>query len=292
MNETDRHQQKQGYDVGDFIRILWSRKWLIASIAFVVTSVAIAAAFLVQPTYRGEVLMAPVTTDGSAAGLGQIAGQLGGLASLAGIDIQGGDRSEEYLAILRSRFFTEAFIHDEVLMDDLFADEWCAERSDWCPDVVDVPTIRDAFERFDKDVRTVVKSTKTGFVRVVIDWHDPETASRWANTMSARLNQVLQARAIEESAHNIEFLNQRLLDTSEVELRDGIYQLIETEMRQLMLASSRSEFGFRIIDPAVASDLDDPYAPKKPIYAFFGLCIGGLLGILFALFVSRREWLG
>src|SRR5665213_1171050 len=79
------------------------------------TAGAVVLAFALKPMYRSEVIVWPAD---SPSGLSQLGGQLGGLASLAGINLGGGGgkKSDEALAFLRSRAFTAAFIQRHELM--------------------------------------------------------------------------------------------------------------------------------------------------------------------------------
>src|ERR1700674_6139739 len=60
---------------------------------------AIALAFTLTPKYRSEIIVFPASSSG---GLGDLGGQLGGLASLAGINLPGagGKKSDEALEFL------------------------------------------------------------------------------------------------------------------------------------------------------------------------------------------------
>src|SRR5579862_1047179 len=72
----------------------------LALSVIVVTVAAVVLAFSLTPKYRAEVVISPAENS---TGLGQLGGQLGDLASLAGINIGGaGNRkSDEALEYLR-----------------------------------------------------------------------------------------------------------------------------------------------------------------------------------------------
>src|SRR5450631_2397173 len=96
----------------------------------VVTAGAVVLAFFLTPKYRAEIVISPAD---SPTGLGQLGGQLGDLASLAGINIGGaGNRkSDEALEYLRSRIFTAGFINRHALLPVLFAKRWDARLGQW-----------------------------------------------------------------------------------------------------------------------------------------------------------------
>src|SRR3569832_2414924 len=94
----------------DLWRVLVSYKWLIIGITLITTGIAAAIASYLPPVYRAEVTLAPVTPE-EGGRLSALAGALGGIASLAGINIgPSGSSADKAIAVLKSRAFTDAFI--------------------------------------------------------------------------------------------------------------------------------------------------------------------------------------
>ena len=275
----------------DYWRVLVKHKWLIVAITFICTAAATAAAFLMTPIYRAEVLLAPVSEQGSQGRLSALAGQLGGLASLAGIDIGGAGASEdEAIATLRSRALIEQFIKDEELLPVLFHEKWDDERGRWkVDDPEKIPTLWDAVTLFSEQIRSVFENKRTGLVTLRIEWTDPHQAARWANLLVERVNAKLRERAIEQARRSIDYLNRELEKTTIVELRQAIYRLIEGQINKIMLANVRDEYAFKVIDPAVVPEKH--IRPKRRQMLIIGLVLGLILGVLSAfardLFVKK-----
>src|SRR5262245_10642849 len=80
---------------------------VVATLVF--GAAATAYAFLKKPQYEAKVVLAPVGDESSQMSLGGL-GQLGGLASLAGIQLGGSAGKSERIALLKSRGLTEDFI--------------------------------------------------------------------------------------------------------------------------------------------------------------------------------------
>ena len=155
---------------------LWRSRWLIASVtaAFAVGS-AVYASFL-PPMYSASVVLAPVRDES----LGGLAGQLGGLASLAGITRVGRDNTDA-VAVLRSRDFVRAFIEEQMLLPVLFPDLWDAAAGRW--KVEEPPDFPQAAGFFVAEVRSVEEDARTGIVTLSVEWGDPELAASWANLL-------------------------------------------------------------------------------------------------------------
>lgn len=264
------------------------RKWLGAIIG-VVLVVSVLFAFLATPMYRGEILLAPAATDNLQGQFAGLVGQYAPGSVLAGLDNASNDKDKS-IAILKSRQFTEEFIVSENLMPVLFSDRWDADNNEWLvsgPD--DIPSIAKAYSLFDQSIRTVQEDSRRNLVTLRIDWTDPALAADWANQLIERLNDHLRQRDIAEAMRSIDFLNEELQKSSVIELRQGIYRLIESQIELVMLANVREEYAFKILDPAVAAEQDDFVRPKRLMIVLVGFMLALLLAFFVALVRASRS---
>jgi len=269
----------------------WRRRWLMLACVVLATGLATAAAFIMKPKYLVEVVMIPVKADDARSALSSVVGQLGGLASLAGVALSGGGNKDENIEYLRSHDFTARFIEEENLLPILFAKKWDAQNGRWnVEDPEDVPTISDGVRLLDR-IRTVQEERRTGLVTLSIKWRDRELAARWANLMVERVNRDLRARAIAEAQASIDYLNSELAKTGVVELRESLYRLYENQVKTIMFAKVRSQYAFKVIDPAYVPDADRFVQPRRLPMILIG-ALGGLLGgFVLVAFLLRREQL-
>ena len=154
----------------------------------------------------------------------------------------------------------------------------------------DSPSIREGFEKFDEDVRSVVENRKTGLVTVRMEWSDRFVVPRTGqtSTSSARMSQI-RARAIEDADSILEFLNEELEKTSAVEIRQAMFRLIEMQLETISFANARPEYAFKIIDSAVVMDEDMYSWPNRALLVLVGCIVGGLVFIAASIaFVRRR----
>lgn len=265
-------------------RLSARRAWLITAV-LVSTAAFVLAAFVMTPVYRAATVLISASEERNtmSSSLNSALGQLGGLASLAGITLGSSDNAtEEALAVLRSRQFTERFISDLNLRPELFAEKWDAQRGEWKVRAERQPTPARAFKRFAK-LRTIKQDKKTGLVTLQIDWKDRLKAAQWSNELARRLNAEMRARAIENAEAALKFLERELESTTVVETRQAINRLIEAQVRQRMIANVTQEYAFRVVDPALPADDDDPIRPQKVLLAMLGPLVGLVLGVLLAL---------
>jgi uncharacterized protein involved in exopolysaccharide biosynthesis len=278
----------------DLFQTIWqARAWIAASVV-VLGGIAAAVAFLMTPVYRAEVVVVPATADKSTLGnsLGSALGSIGGLASLAGVNLSStGADVEEALAVLQSRPFLDAFIRDNALLPILFADDWDEQSRRWRRNRE--PTAAKAHRFFVREVLSVEQDSRSALVAVQVTWSDRELAAQWANDMVARLNAEMRRRALHKAEAAVGYLEKELAGTSILGTQDAISRLIETQINQRMLANVVEEFSFRVVEPAFPPDADDPLRPNKPLVVAAGLTFGAVFGVvgvlLSTLFRPRRR---
>ena len=277
MNRTA--QQRDGEDAIGlrelFSRLREMRSWIFVS-TLLFTSAFTAIAFLMTPIYRASTVLVSAAADrGSLGSLGSALGQMGGFASLAGISVGSGDSAtEEALAVLRSRQFTESFIAENKLMPKLYSAKWNIAQNRWVVPDKDQPTPSDAYQYFDEKIRRINQDKKTGLITLQIDWKHRNEAADWCNELVERINAELRSRAIVKAEASIGFLQRELTNTSDIGTQAAINRLIESQIKQRMLASVTQEYAFRVIDRAMAPDAKDPVRPMKIVMVLLGLALG------------------
>ena len=261
--------------IGRFLR---QNLFLIASCIFVFAAAAVAASYLVTPLYRAELTFSPITESPK---FGQMSGEIGNLAAIAGINIGGGGRkSDEALEFLRSRGFTAAFIQKHSLIPILYAKKWDAQSGRWRGEP---PTLGEAVKRFSNKLRQISEDRRTGMVTLSITWSDRNLAAQWANALVAEADEALRQRGIAELGRSIEYLQAEAAQAPNVEIRAAVYKVMESEFKDQMLARTRDSYAFAILDPAVPPDVTDKDSPIRILYLALGAAFGLLLGCVWAL---------
>jgi len=269
----------------DIWRILTRYRWMIFAVTVLCALASTLFALLMTPVYRAEVLIAPVTERDNSSRFAAQLDEFSGIAALAGINTERGGRKNEAIATLKSRMFTEQFIKDEKLLPVLFQEKWDEENQRWGDvDPDDIPTMGDAYELFDEELRRISEDRKTGLVVLSIEWEDPDEAARWANELVRRVNVLLRKKAVRESESAINYVQEQLKQTSVVELQQVLHRLIESEMKEIILAKISEEFAFRVIDPAVAAE--EAFKPNIALLLLLGAMLGILGSVILALFLN------
>jgi len=266
-------------DLRELILGVWRQRWLIVLIACVFGVASLVYALRATSWYRAEVTLLSVERN-AAQGMSGALAQLGGLASLAGINV-GGGKSAEPLAILESREFAARFIQDHDLLKVIFNDRWDAVHGKWKGPGTDVPDIRDAVDFFVKKVRRVSEDRKTGLVKLSVDWKQGDLAAAWANDMVARINTQTRERALEDAEKNIAYLRTQVSSAGTVSLQQSASKILEAELEKAMVARGSEEYAFRVIDKAQAPKRR--YWPRRALIVLGGAIFGGVVGCFVAL---------
>ncbi len=277
-------------DVRQLVAIVWLRRWWVFFSLMFFTSLFVVVAFAMKPVYSASAVIVPASAGRSVSGaLGGALGQLGGLASLAGFSIGGSGDTEttEALAILKSREFINKFIADKNLLPELFPAKWDEVNMKWKVPQQKQPTPFKAYRYFTNNVLSISQDKKTTLVTIKIEWSDRIKAAEWANELVNRINETMRLRAIENTEASIGYLERELKSTTIIATQDAINRLIESQVKQRMLANVTPEYGFRIVDKAIESDADEPTSPNKVVLTILGALTGVGIGILLA-FIYRK----
>lgn len=290
MTDADHSTSGGEISVEDIVHAL-RENWLrVLSAVIVSSAIGAVLALLLPSKYTATVIMTPASQDGAGGGsLSALAGQLGGLSSLAGISLpSSGGKKDEAIATLQSRALTNDYIDKNNLLPILFESDWNAATQRWkSSDPEDQPTLWDAYKLFVKKIRQVREEKKSGIVTMTIEWTDPKLAARWANELVDSTNKLLQQRAIDKFTHNIEFLEGQLEKTTVVEIRQALFRLIEEQYKRLMLAKGSDQFAFQIIDAAVVPE--ERSSPKRAMIVFSFAFIGFSAGSAWAFLRGRKQ---
>ncbi|HDY7720832.1 TPA: LPS O-antigen length regulator [Vibrio vulnificus] len=291
------HSTEDEIDLRELLKALWSGKWLIISITFVFTVGSVFYALSLPNIYKSDALLAPAESSNGGS-LSKMAGQLGGLAALAGVNFSGGESSQTDLAIqvMKSRQFIGNFINNHNLLVPLMAAKgWDAEKNQLIIDEEiynerenkwlrkpkglrgSKPTEQEAIEVFKKDIFSVTQDKETGLYTVSVDHYSPFVAQMWVNWLIDDINQVMRNRAIAEATQNLKYLGEQLEKTAVAEMQSTFYKLIEEQTKSLMLAEVQEEFVFKIIDPAVVSE--NKVKPNRVMVIILGLLLGTIFGV-------------
>jgi len=286
-------------DLRELFSVLWAGKVKIIAITAVFAVASVIYALSVPNQYKASALLAPAQQESG--GLSGALGQLGGLASLAGVSIGGGESSESQIAqeIMKSWSFVEGFIADNDLAVEVYAaegwskgsnelqinqDAYDSEGSEWLIEddsgVVGPPSSWQLFKAFSERV-AVSEDKKSGFISVSIEYYSPQIAKQWLDLYISAINKHMQARQVEKVSNNISYLEAQIGKTSIAEMREVFYTIIEEQTKNKMVAEASPDYAFVAVSPSMVPE--EKSQPKRALICILGTLLGGMLSVLWVL---------
>ncbi|WP_447079424.1 Wzz/FepE/Etk N-terminal domain-containing protein [Vibrio alginolyticus] len=288
-------------DLRELLKALWKGKWIIIATTFVFAIGSVLYALSLPNIYKADVLLAPADTS-NGGGLSKMAGQLGGLAALAGVNLGSSEISQADLAmqVIKSRQFVKGFINKHDLLAPLMAvkgweplsnrlifntDIYDQESKEWLRESKGLrgakPSDQEAFEEFTKNIISISQDKDSGLYTISIKYYSPYLAKEWLDWLVEDINDVMRARSISQTTQNLSYLEEQLKKTSITDMRSTFYKIIEEQTKSLMLAEVQDEFVFNTIDPAIVPEIK--FEPKRSIIVLLAVLIGLILGAIIVL---------
>jgi uncharacterized protein involved in exopolysaccharide biosynthesis len=297
QNDT---QYDDEIDLRELFGALWAGSRKIIAITAVFAFVSVIYALSLSDQYKATVLLAPAQSDSS--DLSGALGQLGGLASLAGVDIGGGDSSEAQMAqeIMKSWSFIDVYIAENNISVEVYAAEgWSrgsnelqidddiydAETKTWLVEndntgEVGPPSSWVLFQAFSERL-VVSENKKSGLVSVSIEYYSPQIAKQWLDMYVAAINAHMQQRQMEKVTNNINYLQAQIENTSIAEMREVFYTIIAEQTKNKMLSEASPEYAFVAVSPSMVPE--EKSQPERAFICIIGTLLGGILSVLLVL---------
>ena len=283
-------------DIIELISIIWSKKHILVLFFIASSVISVTYALSLSNKYQSSVIMIAADNNSMDSALSQY----GGLASLAGVSIpqmESNNNAAIGLEVLKSKQFVQNFIEERDILVPLMASE------DWDPisnqliydeDLYDTktnkwlrkptplknskPSFQEAYEFWMKETFSFSKDIKSGVIYITIKHFSPNLAQQWASWFIEDLNTYMREIDVKEAERSIDYLDTEVQKTTSDELRLLIYNLIQSNTETKMLAYSRKDYVFRVIDPPQVPI--EKVSPNRQYISIIGSFLGTLIGVL------------
>jgi len=300
MQQNQIQAQDDEIDLAELWRAVWAGKFTIIAISVIFAIASILFALSKPNVYKASAILAPASAEGSG-GLSALAGQFGGLASMAGINLggSGGDKTALALEILKSRSFIENYIaKHELLVPLMAAEKWDMAtdtlilnndlydqvNSKWLRDVKPPkkaePSSWRAFQQF-SNLLSVSQDKTTSMVTIEIEYFSPAIAQQWLTWLISDINKIMRDEDQKEAQDSIDYLTNELDNIKVTSMETIFYQLIEEQTKSIMLTKVKAEYVFKTIDPPQVPE--QKAGPKRALIVVLGTMLGGMLSVLIVL---------
>ena len=298
-NQNSVNSNVDEIDLAKVFKILLRDKLTIISSTTFFAIAAVIFSLYLPNIYESEALLSPV---GSESGSNQSMNNIGGLASLAGINLSsqsGGNATKALKKIRTLSFFKESILPNIFLPDlmamkswnedtnTIFYDEkvFNLETQTWIAE----PSPQESFKDFE-DILRVSQDFDTGFVTIAVKHKSPHVAQEWTNLIVNQVNEFFRVNDKREAQAAMDFLNAQMALTSYTEIKKVIAELLQKKMQQLTLIEANEFYVFSYLDPPMV--MEEKIEPNRPSICILGTILGFMLGIFIVLireFLSTKK---
>ncbi|MDP5211686.1 Wzz/FepE/Etk N-terminal domain-containing protein [Pseudoalteromonas tunicata] len=288
---------------------LFNYKWLIILIVFVSSMSSIFFAIKKPNVYTAKAMLVPAKSN-EGGGLAKLAGQFGGLASMAGVSLGGdsGDDTEVALELVKSRSFLQLFIEKRELLPYLLAvTSWDSEQKkyNYESDVYNISTnswvrnpppgksvIPTSWEGYDV-LNSMIKTDflrKKGLVTISVESISPELSMQIVTWLVEDLNSFWREKDMQEAEHSISYLQKQIDETKVAEMQSIFYELIAEQTKTKVLAAVNDDYLLKKLAPVVFPEAKS--GPSRVLICIAGTLVGSVLALLIALILVFRKQRG
>ena len=302
LHPTQRPYHEDEIDLRELFSILWKGKWIIIAVTFVFAIASVAYALYLPNEYKATAVVQP-NESGGGGKLAALAGQFGGLASLAGINLDAGESSDAVIAmeIIKSWGFAEEFItkHDlsaplfaskkwDMANDKLVYDEaiYNTNKQRWVREPPKGKTIEptswELYEKYRERV-TLVQDKETGLISISVTFYSPRVAKQWVDWLVQDINRYMKDNALKEADESIEYLEKQIEQTSIAEIRT-VFGLIQEQHKTRMFTQVSDEYVYKVISKAKVPE--EREKPNRVLICIIGTLIGGFLSLFIVICIA------
>jgi uncharacterized protein involved in exopolysaccharide biosynthesis len=294
MNTLPSPQRDQGepyeddeINLLDLFMVLVRRKRLIIGLVFLTGVAAVIISLLMTNIYRSEATIAPRELEQSTGKA--LTGALGGLGGLVASEfgLGGGSDADKIEVLLKSRQLANLVVEKHSLMPLLFEEKWDAQKKAW--NLTPAPTLQDAYRLIKDGLLKVTRDRKTNVITASIEHKDPAFAKAMMQYYITELSEGLRAKVLKDAQENMKFLTEQLDRTSDSLLREKIYNMLAKEIEKDTFARAQTHYGFYVLDPPIAPDLNKKAKPKRALICILSVVVAFFVAVFLAFFL---EYLG
>lgn len=189
--------------------------------------------------------------------------------------------AEEAIATLTSRRFLEKFINENDLLKKIYPLLWDQKNDKWLEGLEEIPTSFDGYGILSSSLEI---SFDKSLLMVEFTFHDAQNVAFILNNLIDEVNSFIRAQTIIDAEKNINFLKQEINKTQLSDSKDMLYKLVEQQTQSIMLANTREDFAFKIIDPAMQPI--GAYGPNRKLIVIIGTLVGTIISFFLVLFMN------
>jgi uncharacterized protein involved in exopolysaccharide biosynthesis len=284
-------------DLKELFSVLWKAKILIIMITSFFALSSVLYALSLPDYYKSEAVLSVAGKSNPGSSLSG----LGGLASMAGINLpsSGEDKSVIAIKTIQSRAFLKHLITFENVLPSIMATKSYDSQSkkiQFDPKIYNEnngawvrqpkknqqskPSYLEAHETYLNQI-SVNKDKISNLITISVEHISPIFAKELLGLIINEANELLRNKDLRESSAAIAFLNNEIPKSSLITMKDAINKLVQTQLETQMMSKVNKEYILKVIEPSFIPEKKSK--PKRALICILGTLLGGMLAVLWVL---------
>ena len=286
-------------DLFKFLLILFQGKWIIIAVTTITSIFAVIYSLSLPNIFESKAILAPNDYSQNQSSLMQ---SYSNIASIAGLNLPS-QASDSNSVKAREKIKSLSFFEDHI-MPNIFLPELMAVKT-WNSDlnklifdqnIFDentktwvrpynypqrlIPSGQESFKQFNKNFSISI-DRQTGFVNISIKHQSPEISKKWVDLVIKEINYLYRLKDRTESEKTVDYINQKLSESSLTEINGILVRLLQQEMQRLLFIEANDFYVFEYIDaPRI---MEQKTEPQRSLICILGAIIGIFLGAIIVL---------
>ncbi len=266
-------------DLREIALVVWKRKFWIMGFVFIVCAVTVFVVLRMDNIYESRAVLRP--SQNNASQMSSAISNLGGLASLAGINISNSGNVSPYNAmnaIAHDSDFIYSFViknkFESKIIDDferISSDDKYKEN----PKFFIVRSFEDNFS-FSED-------SKTGLMTLSFQNKDREFAKKAVDMLLKETSLMYQTIDMKNIDERINKYKHEIDKTSDIALKNKIAEVVAGLIQSKVLSQAQEFYGFDVLVKPSVSDELDKIKPRRSLIVILSVFISCFMAIFFTL---------
>ena len=234
-------------------------------------------------------------------------GGFGGLSSLVGMNT-GNNKSAMLQSMIMSKSFAKKLIQYEGIAESIMAtksfnissgelvydeDIYDIAQKKWVRDISHpfkvIPSYLEIHNEYSSFLSVSIDES-SGLMVISFEHISPFFSQYFIDIIVKEANLFMKNRDYEESNKALKFLNQQILESSQLEVKKALGSLAETQLKKQMISDISDEYALSTINASFVPELKS--SPNRAFICILGTFIGLIISVVIAMshfFLQKNE---
>lgn len=274
MKETMNNSDE--IDLREIFLVIWKRKFWIAGFVFIVCAITVFAVLRMDNIYESKAILRPSQNDASQ--MSSMVSNLGGLASLAGINLGSSGSVSPYNAmntILKDPDFIYVFVRNNKFEPYIFEDYGNMSLTDEYKENPKFFISKTFGESF-----SFTEDTKTGLITLSFQNKDREFAKKAVDNLLISISSKYKMIEMKNLQERIDNYKSEIDKTTDITLKNKLAEVVAGLIQNKVLAQAQGYYGFDVIVKSGVPDELDKVKPKRALICIAMAFVSFFIAIL------------